>query len=647
MVGKGFLGILLAISFVLASLPSEAQGDTTRAFEKYDMVNLPPQDKNGNFTLDEDDEWTITGQGVLEGNITLYEESAVIIDEANITINGTIWVRDSTTIVIRASDLIINVPSSEPVPVARQYDDPRGFVLIEDGASLDVKDSSVYMCRHQFEQQVPDLIYPAEVFVNFGRFSFENSYLNTEGSTTTTIFNDTYRYNITRGIVQHMNCEFNITDSNLTSGIVFYVNAHGTIHNTNFRSFSMWKYTAESLVVISNSSIARTTTIAESSNAILRNCQLGSGLTVRGSAMALLVKTTIESLKLEDNATLIMDDSFLYEESSDKGANQVWDHASLTLQNASFVQQLHFHDNSSVTFVNSSMNRTILTEDAEASLSGSFIDNLSAKDNVSVWLQGSDISEYHLENDSNICNITTLAVSTTLNQQPLSILVELEDSEEEVFTSADTNEKGRAEFMLVRDIIAINKSTGEAAFSPHILHCTARASYENLYAEDGVDITGSHIEVELEFEDYDPPVIEDVQFETDPFINTNEEVLITVKVEDEGTNLKNIILRYSTDDGKTWENLILYCIEENVYENSIPGQPDGTKVRFYVQTEDKAGNTAESRYYSYTAGEGLIMINTLIIIAAVTFVIGVILLITIKSLRNKNKVKKYLRRTER
>lgn len=643
MVGKSCLSLALALSILLFIQPCAICTATTRAFEKYDMDKLPPQDMNGNFTLDEDDEWDITGQGILEGNITMQDESIMIISNANITVNGTIWAKDSSEIIIRSSILRLEIPSPEPVVVEKQYDNPNGFVLIEDGVTLTIEDSSVYLYRHDIDQTTPDgMMIPVEVLVNFGKFVLDSSYLNTRGI----ISFDTFNVSVTRGIVMHMNCEIDIIDSNLTSGIVFYVNSHGSIHNSNFRSISMQKNTKESDVIISNSILSHTVTIDVVSKVFFQNCELKSCLIVADRSEVFLRNTTLMGLKLQGNATAIMDNSRLSVGPPYPDWDHAWDNSNLTLLNSSFIEVLYFHGNSSISLINSSMNYTVLNEGVIASLSGSSINNLSASENCTVWLQSSVVEKYELNHDTKICNITTLAVTTKLNLQPLQISVELTDLSGETLALSETDEQGKAEFTLIRDIISLNKTTMEMMFSPHIEYCFVEAKYENLQQKEGVDIVGDYVEVGLEFEDYNAPVINDVRFKIDPFLNTHEKVLVSVHVEDEETNLANVTLVYSTDDGTTWEKITMYNTGQNMYENSIPGQSDGTKVRFYIVAEDKCGNTAESEYYAYTVGEGVVLINNMIVITALVLVFAALIWVIIKVLWDKKKLGKYIHRDE-
>ncbi len=643
MVGKSFLSIVLVISILLVAQPFNVYSATTRAFEKYDLENLPPQDRNGNFTLDEDDEWDITGQGILEGNITMYDQSVIIMNDANITINGTIWAKDKSNIIIRSSILKLDIPSPDPVIVEEQYDNPNGFFLVEDGASLTIEDSSIYLYRYDIDQPTPDgMMIPIEVLVNFGKFFLNDSYLNTEGI----LSFETFNVNITRGIVLHMNCEFAIINSNLTSGIVFYVNSHGSIHNSNFRSISMQKNTEESMVIVSNSTLTHTVTIDEVSNVIFQNCNLISCLIVKGWAQAFLHNNTMGGLKLQGNGTVIMDDSKIPVEPLYPDWDHVQDNSNLRLMNSSFIIKLYLHDNVSISLTNSSMNSTIFNDNTFASLTNSSIDYLSAEENSTIWLQNSIIRQYDLHNNTKICNITTLAVYTKLNLFPLQIMVELKDLTGSSLDSSSTNQQGKTEFTLIRDMISINQTTLEITHSSLITFCSIEALYENLHEEEGVDIVGDYAEVGLEFEDYNTPMIDDVQFESDPFLNTHEKVLVSAHVEDEETNLANVTLKYSIDEGITWKKITLYNTGQNIYENSIPEQSDGTKVRFYIIAEDKCGNTEESQYYTYTVGEGVVLINNMIVITALILVFGLLISITVKVLWDKNKVNKYLKRDE-
>jgi hypothetical protein len=646
MVGKGLIGILITFSIVLAALSVGTSHAETRAFENYDMENLPPQDQNGNYTLDDDDEWTITDQGYLESSIILLDESVLIIVHANLTVNGTIWAKDSSSITIDSSHVVLYVPPSPPVPTEEQYDNPNGFVLIEDEATIDIDNSSVYMDRHQIERlDLEGLMYPGEVFVTFGDIKLSNSYLNTNGSMTP--FNTTIIRNFTRGVVFHLNCEFNVTDTIFTSGIVFYVNAHGTIHNTTLRSLSMQKNNAETTVVVSDSTVNRSVVIDEFSNAVLSNCNLESILNVEGWSNARLINTTVQGLIMNENGTLIMDNSRITEKPQRSHWDQIWDNCHITLTNSSFIEELTFHHNSSLLMTDSTINNTNLEGNINATLFSSVINDLSAGDNTSVWLLNSELNSYQLDDDAKICNTTILTVGVILNEQPLQVPVIVRDNSGTSIGSSTTNEKGHVEFTLIRDMIFYDEAANRTVFSPQITNCIVEVDWETMHREEAVDIEGDYVNVELEFEDYNPPSIEDVKFSTDPYLNTDEDVLTSVHVEEGESSIKHVILKYSTDDGTTWNNLTMYNTGGNIYENSIPGQAVGKKVRFYIIAEDRCGNKMESQYFAYTTGEGLILLNNLIVIIAFIVVLGLIILFSSRAILGKNREKKYLHRTDK
>ncbi len=644
MVGKGkiiFMVTLCVLLTIRSNTFSNANSESgTRAFETFDMIDLPPQDINGNYTLDEDDRWDITGFGNLEGNITMSEQSKLIITNADIHVNGTIWAKGQTSISIKNSILRFSLGCPEPVLIEKQYEGPHGFLLFEDEVSFMLDESSLYVHRYEVFQETEDgMMIPGEVIVNFGDFTVKGSYINTSSTINFGSFNQT----VHRGMVMHMNCEFNFINSTLTHGIVLYVNAHGTIRNTNFKSLSAQKNTNETTAFICSSTITHSVSIDVFSNVIFNNCDLQSCLIVRIKGKVVMYNTKVRGMKLQGTGSVIMDNSQLPEESVHQDWNHVWGNASLTLLNSSFIKKLNFHDGVSLTMDNSSMNDTILTDNAMATLTGSSIDNLSAEKNATVWLQGSEIKNYTLNDNAKICNVTSLVVNTKLNLQPLQTFVELKDSAGTVLASSETDFAGKAEFALVRDMISQNQTSMEMTYSPLITQIACEAEYENLQSIESVQVNSDHVKVDLKFEDYNPPIIDDISFKIDPYLSSNNKVLVSVNVEDEETNLANIILRYSTGDDITWKNITLYNIGENVYENSIPGQSDGTKVRFYIVAEDKCGNKMESRYHSYTVGENVVIINNLIVITTFIILIGGAVLLIVKWKIDRTRVKGYLK----
>ncbi len=638
MVGKSFLKLVLALLIFLAFQPIYiyASGHTYTL----DPTNLPRTDANGTFTLRGADEWHIIDEeGNLDGNITLCDNTKLIIVNSDISINGTLWAKDYSSVYIKSSTIRFEVPPSGPVLVDRQYDNPYGFVMTDEETKTKIEHSSIYLHRADTSQNIPDnYIIPGEVLVSFGDFVVINSYINTNGT------NDGSPCP-PRGVVVHMDCEFNIINSTLTSGLKAYVNAHGKVENTTFKSLSLEKNTDYTEVIVTNSKMTSTVTIDMVSTVHLENCVLESALIVVKRGVATLKNTTINGLKMLENGTLIMDDSkFPVEEPDYKELNHIKENSNLTLLNFSYIKKVYAYDNCSISSIYSSMNSTLLYDDAFVFLQNTSVYNLSASGNSTVWLQNSEIDTYYLVNNSIISNVTDLAVSISLNRQPLQVPVELYDSTGNLLYSSETNEKGETEFTIIRDKISLNQTSGEMMYSPLVTSCSVEADYMNLHNEVSVVINDEYLEIELDFEDYTAPKIENVKFDIDPFLNTNEKVLVSALVVDEYTNLKQVILLYSTNEGNTWENVTMFSTGENVYENSIPGKSDGTKVRFYILAEDNCGNIAESQLYTYTVGEGVVMVNNLILITAFVVIIATIAAVTFRSIMNRNKEKKYIKR---
>jgi hypothetical protein len=476
-----------------------------------------------------------------------------------------------------------------------------------------------------------------------GNLDMSDSYLDTRG----TEENPFGTAPMIRGTVMHMNCEFSIINCTLVPGIVFYVNPHGIIENSTFMSMSMQKNTPERLVTISNCTITpNTVTMDEASRALFIDCNITSCFILKGNAEAILRNTTIGGLNVFENGTLTLDNiDYILEYKSDKSWNHVRDNSSVTMLNSSYIQKLYLYGTTSLNINKSSINNTIMKEGVFASIKDGKILNLSAINTSEIWLQGSSIEKYELGDDARICNITTLTVETELNLQPLPIPIVLTDNSAGTIASSETDEQGKAEFTLVRDIISIDETSMKPELSQNITQVTVSADYEKMQEEAVVQIDSDYAKANLEFEDYSAPVIEDVSYDIDPYLNTNEKVLISTIVMEEETSLKNLTLVYSVNDGDTWEEMMMYNTGQNLYQNSIPGQSDGTKVRFYIIAEDGCGNKVVSQYYTYTAGEGLVMVNNLIIITGIIVVLGLITIITTKVLWSRKKVKNYTRKT--
>jgi len=79
----------------------------------------------------------------------------------------------------------------------------------------------------------------------------------------------------------------------------------------------------------------------------------------------------------------------------------------------------------------------------------------------------------------------------------------------------------------------------------------------------------------------------------DEDILPEQEVKISVTVTDALSEVKNVTLSYTTNDGNTWTNLPMnYNPSTTLYEATIPPQRAGTWVKYKIVAQDNAGNQA-------------------------------------------------------
>jgi hypothetical protein len=643
---KSILCILIIFLIFLAVQPFDLFIGTTRAFEIYYMDDPPPQDENGNFTLDGENGWIIFGKGSINGNITAKDEAIIAIEHANVTIKGSIWASDKAKIIIRSSIVRMEVPAGMLVLIENQYDYPNGFVLFEQMTSLLIEDSYVHISRHDIQepgQEIPEgMMLPGEIIVSFGKFTLKDSILNTSS----TISDGSIIQSVNRGMVTHGNCELEIIDSTFTSGFRFQMETHGIIENTTFRSISMRKSTDEQNLIISNSTITHTSTLDQISIGLFYNCTLKSLLIVTDRAVAVLKDTTVGGLRLQKNGTVIMQGSEFSAAPIYPNWNHVWDNSSLILRDSSYIRFVYCSDNSSISLFNSSMESIELKKNVSITIEDSYLEDLCAEEDSTVWIQDSEFGQYHMYHNAKIYNISTLTVSTKLNKQPLKVNIKVKDSMGETLATSETNEYGITEFTMIMDMLSINVTSNEIEYTKQNTSCIVEVEYENLHKEVTADIDNYYIKVEMELEDYKAPKINNIHYEIEPFLSLEKEIIVSANVKDSETSLQDVFLRYSIDDGRTWENMPMYEIDQGKYEISIPKQKSGTKVRFYISAVDKSGNAAESKYYTLTVGEDEVLLYNLMVITLIILVIGLLGWITIKVYRIKNRRRTYIRKTE-
>ena len=98
--------------------------------------------------------------------------------------------------------------------------------------------------------------------------------------------------------------------------------------------------------------------------------------------------------------------------------------------------------------------------------------------------------------------------------------------------------------------------------------------------------------------DNTPPEILSVEYKRNPM--SGQEVEVYVRVTDEVSGVKDVILTYSSDNGVTWYNITMQKIGGDTYYAKIPGHAAGTKIVFKVIAVDKLGNSIISSEYYYT-----------------------------------------------
>ncbi len=94
--------------------------------------------------------------------------------------------------------------------------------------------------------------------------------------------------------------------------------------------------------------------------------------------------------------------------------------------------------------------------------------------------------------------------------------------------------------------------------------------------------------------DDDPPIIE-IPSQQPPvdIVAPEQDVIVWVNVTDSGSGVKNVTLSYTTNNGTSWETLIMVLNETvDFYETTIPGQQAETAVKYVITAFDYMGNSA-------------------------------------------------------
>jgi parallel beta-helix repeat protein len=88
------------------------------------------------------------------------------------------------------------------------------------------------------------------------------------------------------------------------------------------------------------------------------------------------------------------------------------------------------------------------------------------------------------------------------------------------------------------------------------------------------------------------PTIDTLSRTPDGDVLPDQSVKVSVNVTDATSNVKNVTLSYTINDGETWTDLQMNNTVSNLYEATIPPQQADTTVRFSIIAYDYAGNNA-------------------------------------------------------
>jgi parallel beta-helix repeat protein len=88
------------------------------------------------------------------------------------------------------------------------------------------------------------------------------------------------------------------------------------------------------------------------------------------------------------------------------------------------------------------------------------------------------------------------------------------------------------------------------------------------------------------------PTVETPSRTPDGDVLPDQPVKVSVNVTDAISQVKNVTLYYTINDGETWTDLPMNHTASNLYEATIPPQQADTTVRFKIVAYDHAGNTA-------------------------------------------------------
>ncbi len=149
--------------------------------------------------------------------------------------------------------------------------------------------------------------------------------------------------------------------------------------------------------------------------------------------------------------------------------------------------------------------------------------------------------------------------------------------------------------LLPQGLLWINTTLSILSEGPHRI---------TVYANDTTGNRGCSNTVYFKM-DTNPPNITTPSHVPQADVEPNQEVVVSVNITDEISEVDTVILSYTTDNGTSWSNVtMIYNPNTELYKVLIPGQPSETLVKYEIIVYDEAGNfdvnDNAGQYYVYT-----------------------------------------------
>lgn len=595
-----------------------------RPCTNYTAGNPPPKVGN-NYTLAGTDSWLLDMDATYAGNVTLYDQSKLIIRDANVTLYGWVWGRNESSVEITNAYVRMNITGISPVLVKEQYNKPNGFMLIEDHARFTVWNSYFWIQRHdKYNPGKVDYVVPSEVFVSFGTSTITDSILDGKGT-----FNNStgHVFSVNRSGCMHGDSQFNVVNT-IMPGFICYVNAHGAIERSTVRSLPVNENTGRMNIFVGNSSITGMS-VRWNSGVTLYNSTISSNIIVGEEADLHLLSNSTVNVTIPVNSQVMNNANLFVSHSKIINDLDILDNGTVEFDNASLSPNkvCNIGNNGTLTIAEGSwISHVFCSDNATLSLNDSAIDNLTARDNSVTRLKHSAINKVAnyqdcLEDNATIYIDTILVVVTaTVNGKPMPLHMDCLDNLGNRLYSTLTDRP--VAFSVTRQVItktSINTMP----------YCVISVYRGALSYSKQVDLTPTTdaVTIQVPLTDNDKPDIKDVSFELYDAIGAVD-ALVRARVSDGGIGVSRAVLRYSVNDGVNWTDLQMYLIGNDTYELTIPGQKPGTKVLFYIYAEDFCLNNATSQRLTYSVPTlaftlGLSFLVILIILLAVAIVMAV------------------------